>query len=292
MAPPRVPQAMAPFRAQAPGPPEAGRAAARRKPRNARLRGCPHRRILGMRVDATSYEHATETLLELAGAARGGRVCVATVHTVMECADDPSFRRAVNGAELVTPDGMPLVWGLRRLGVSGATRVYGPTLLPFVCERAAARGVPVGFYGGSEAVLHAMVAALRRRAPGLDVRLAASPPFRPLTEAEDAAAVRDIRESGARILFVGLGCPKQERWMATHRDALPCVQVGVGAAFDFAAGAKPQAPRVLRDAGLEWLFRLACEPRRLGRRYLVHNPRFALRFARQLVRHRSRRSAR
>ena len=244
------------------------------------------RRILGMRVDASDYTRMCEAILELARAGQGGRVCVATVHMVMEAWDDFDYQRLVNASELVTSDGMPLVWGLRALGAHEASRVYGPELLPRLCARAAAEGLPVGFYGGSETVQGDLVAELLARFPGLDVRFSHSPPFAPLPLRPDPDLVRTLRDSGVRILFVGLGCPKQERFMALHRNALPCVQVGVGAAFDFLAGHKVQAPAALQRAGLEWLFRLACEPRRLARRYLLHNPRFVALFARQLWRER------
>jgi N-acetylglucosaminyldiphosphoundecaprenol N-acetyl-beta-D-mannosaminyltransferase len=175
---------------------------------------------------------------------------------------------------------------LRALGVRDAQRVYGPDLTPIVCRLAAERGVPVGFCGGDPATLERLVARLRERFPGLRVAFAHSPPFRELAPEEDAALVDAILDSGARILFVGLGCPKQERWMAAHRDRLDCAMVGVGAAFDFLAGRKAQAPAWLQRAGLEWLFRLAHEPGRLWRRYAVHNPRFVWRALRQLLRER------
>jgi len=246
------------------------------------------RRVLGMRIDATSYAEATEAIVDMAESGRGGVTCLATVHMVMEGRDDPAFQRLVNAADLVTPDGMPLVWALRRLGIAGAERVYGPELTPHVCAWAAAEGLQVGFYGGRPEVLEALVHNLVARFPGLRVAFAHSPPFAPPTPEEDAQVVEAILDSGVQILFVGLGCPKQERWMAAHREVLPCAMVGVGAAFDFLAGCKPQAPRWMRDAGLEWLFRLASEPRRLWRRYAVQNPRFALGLALQLVRERER----
>jgi N-acetylglucosaminyldiphosphoundecaprenol N-acetyl-beta-D-mannosaminyltransferase len=252
--------------------------------------GLASRRILGMRVDVSDYAAMSEAILELARAGQGGAVCVATVHMVMEAWDDPAYQRVVNGAELVTSDGMPLVWGLRALGMSAATRVYGPELTPRLCERAAREGIAVGFYGGSAEVQDVMVARLLERFPGLDVRFSHSPPFAPLPDVPDPDLVEMLRASGTELLFVGLGCPKQERFMALYRDVLPCVQVGVGAAFDFLAGRKAQAPRLLQTVGLEWLCRLVCEPRRLARRYLVHNPRFVALFARQLWRERVRRS--
>ena len=240
--------------------------------------------VLGMRVDATSYDDAAERVLRWAHERRGRFVSVANVHMTMEAHEDPSFRSLVNRADLVTPDGMPLVWALRRLGARHASRVYGPTLTLHVCERAAAQGVPVGFHGGRPEGLQPLVANLQRRFPGLQVAYAESPPFTEPTPDDDARTVERILASGARILFVGLGCPKQERWMAAHRDRLPLVQLGVGAAFDFHAGLVRQAPPALQRLGLEWAFRLAMEPRRLARRYLRHNPRFVWHFGRQLLR--------
>ncbi|MDJ0848761.1 MAG: WecB/TagA/CpsF family glycosyltransferase [Myxococcota bacterium] len=239
---------------------------------------CPGRRILGMRVDATSYAETAGLVHDLAAAGAGGMVCVATTHMVMEAFDSPGFRRIVNAADRVTPDGVPLVWALRAMGVSGATRVYGPTLMPEVCARAAASGIPVGLYGGTPEVLALLRAELRRRFPALEIPFGYSPPFRPLTEEEDREVVDTIAASGVRILFVGIGCPRQEHWMAAHRDRVDAVMIGVGAAFDFLAGVKAQAPRWLQDAGLEWLFRLVHEPRRLWRRYLVGNARFVFHF--------------
>jgi N-acetylglucosaminyldiphosphoundecaprenol N-acetyl-beta-D-mannosaminyltransferase len=169
------------------------------------------------------------------------------------------------------------------MGVKDASRVYGPDLTPAVCERAAAEGIPVGFHGGSPEALDGAVAKLRERFPTLNVVYRHSPPFRPATPAEEAETIDAINASGARILFVGLGCPKQERWMAVNRGRVNAVMLGVGAAFDFLAGTKRQAPRFLMKIGLEWAFRFATEPRRLARRYLYHNPRYLTGLARQLA---------
>lgn len=235
----------------------------------------PARRyVLGMGVDGTSYEAAAHSVLHWAHRGEPRYVCLANVHMVMEAHDDPSFRALVNNADLITPDGMPLVWALRRLGVASQARVYGPTLMLHVCALAEREGIGVGLYGGTPESVTVMQDYLRQRYPALSVPYVFAPPFRALTEAEDAEVVRDILVSGARVLFVGLGCPKQERWMAAHKDRLPLVTLGVGAAFDFHSGRVKQAPRWLQLLGLEWLFRLAMEPRRLWRRYLKHNPRF------------------
>jgi len=192
----------------------------------------PHRLIVGMRVDAMTYPSAVARVMAWARRGESRSVCVGTVHMVMEAHDDPAFKEVVNGADLVTSDGMPLVWGLRRLGLPEASRVYGPDLTPLVCEAAASEGIPVGFYGGTQEALDRLVAWLRERYPALKVVYTHSPPFRPLTGEEDQEVVEAITASRARIVFVGLGCPKQERWMASKRGHVPCVMLGVGAAFD------------------------------------------------------------
>ena len=239
------------------------------------------RHILGMRLDATNYAEAAGSVIGWARAGESRYLCAASVNNVMEAHDSRDFLRIMNEADLVTPDGMPLVWGLRMLGAREATRVYGPDLTPIVLAAAEREGIPVGFYGASPGTLERLFNVVRRRYPALEIAYAFAPPFRPLAPAEDAAVVGRIRNSGARILFVGLSTPKQERWMAAHRGRVPAVMLGVGAAFDFLAGVKPQAPGWMRSRGLEWLFRLATEPRRLWWRYLKHNPRFAALFAAQ-----------
>jgi N-acetylglucosaminyldiphosphoundecaprenol N-acetyl-beta-D-mannosaminyltransferase len=243
----------------------------------------PSRHILGMRVDATHYDECAEQIVRWGAEGTPRYVCIASVNNVMEAHDSLSFRHVMNSADLVTPDGMPLVWGLRRLGVAGATRVYGPDLTPKILSRAAARGIPVGLYGGTDEILTRLEGLIATRWPGLRVAYRWSPPFRALTKEEDRQVVEDIRSSGAEILLVAIGCPRQEIWMYEHRDRLPLVQVGVGAAFDFLAGEKKQAPALLQRNGLEWLFRLATEPRRLWKRYLRHNPRFVFLFGKQLL---------
>ena len=214
-------------------------------------------------------------------------ICVANVHVTMETHDSAEFRAVVNGADLVTPDGMPLVWALRAFGIRDATRVAGFDLTVAVLAAAEREGVAVGFHGGSRAALDGVLAYCRRVFPDLQVAYAHSPPFRPLSDAESTDIVEKINSTGARILFVGLGCPKQERWMATHRGNVRAVMLGVGAVFDFLSGTKPHAPRWMQSAGLEWVFRLASEPRRLWWRYAYHNPRFvallAIQYARSVM---------
>jgi N-acetylglucosaminyldiphosphoundecaprenol N-acetyl-beta-D-mannosaminyltransferase len=232
------------------------------------------REILGMRVDATSYEDASRHVVQWAHQGRSAYVCVSTVHMVMESFDSAAFRQVINGAELITPDGVPLVWALKAMGVRSASRVYGPALMPHVVERAALEDVPIGLYGGTPESLEAFVMVLKGRYPKIKVVCQIAPPFRPLTAEEDRAVTQEIVDSGARILFVGIGCPKQENWMAAHKERIPAVMLGVGAAFDFLTGRVRQAPRWMQAVGLEWAFRLAMEPRRLWKRYARHNPRF------------------
>lgn len=213
-------------------------------------------------------------------------VCVSGVHGVMESQRDPDLRAIHNRAGLVTPDGMPLVWLCRRAGYRETRRVYGPDLLLAACERFLTTGARHFFYGGAEGVADLLARRLSERYPGLALAGTYSPPFRPLTEDEDVAVIRRIDDSEADIVWVGLSTPKQERWMAAHvgQVAAP-VLIGVGAAFDFHAGLKKQAPRWMQRAGLEWLYRLLQEPRRLGPRYLVNNPKFvASLFANRVLR--------
>jgi N-acetylglucosaminyldiphosphoundecaprenol N-acetyl-beta-D-mannosaminyltransferase len=230
--------------------------------------------ILHVNVHETSYDFATKQIQSWAQLGESRYVCAANVHVIMQAYDDPAFRRVVNAADLVTPDGMPLVWMMRAKGPRAQKRVYGPTLMLSVLEAAALQRIPVGFYGGASDVLNMLIERIQAKYANLPVAYAYSPPFRELTTEEDKALIEQINQSGARILFVGLGCPKQEIWMARHRGKVRAVMLGVGAAFDFHAGVKSQAPVWMQNLGLEWLFRLLTEPRRLWKRYLYHNPRF------------------
>jgi N-acetylglucosaminyldiphosphoundecaprenol N-acetyl-beta-D-mannosaminyltransferase len=192
----------------------------------------------------------------------------------MEAFDDAHFRKKLNMADMVNPDGVPLVWMLRAQGEKSARRVYGPDAALAMFAAAEDADLSVGFYGGTQRVLDALLNNVRKQHPQLRVGFCESPPFRKLTAEEDADAVGRIKSSGIHVLFVGLGCPKQEVWIANHLGTVPAVMFGVGAAFDFIAGTKPQAPRWIMRGGLEWAFRLLTEPRRLTKRYFKHNPRF------------------
>ena len=242
-----------------------------------------HRAILRVRIDATSYADATERVLDWARRGESRYVCCAAVNNIMEARKSADYRTVMDQADLVTSDGMPLVWMLRWLGAHPATRVYGPDLTNTLLEAAGDAGIPVGFYGGTQAVLDRLVSVAKRRYPRLEVAYAEAPPFREATPEEDRRTMRAIEDAGVRILFIGLGSPKQDRWMHAHKDRVRGVMLGVGAAFDFLAGAKPQAPGWMQASGLEWMFRLASEPRRLWRRYLTQNPKFVVLAATQLL---------
>ena len=241
------------------------------------------RYILGMRVDASNYDKAAAQIVEWGGRRESRYICIAAVNNVVEAHKCPEYRELMNQSDFTTSDGMPLVWGLRRLGIPEATRVYGPDLTPVICEHAARAGVGVGFYGGTPELLDELVSNLTTRYPGLRVTYRWAPPFRPLTEREEAEVVTAVNNSDTGVLLVGLGAPKQEQLMARLRGEITATMVGVGAAFDFLAGKKPQSPEWMQRAGLEWLFRLTTEPKRLWRRYLLGNPRFAVFFAAQLI---------
>ena len=249
-----------------------------------------YRDILNMRVDVTNYPDASSRIIHWADEGKSGYVCAANVHMVMETHDDPSFNHIVNNADLVTPDGMPLVWALRMMGVEHATRVYGPDLTLHVCEAAAKNNIPIGLYGGTEESLVDFERFLRESYPGIRIACKIAPPFRPLTPEEDAHYTEMINASGVKVLFVGIGCPKQEKWMAEHKSTIQAMMLGVGAAFDFHTGRVKQAPAWMQKMGMEWFFRLMMEPQRLWKRYFKHNPRFAFLLAMQLVKMRFQKS--
>jgi N-acetylglucosaminyldiphosphoundecaprenol N-acetyl-beta-D-mannosaminyltransferase len=210
-------------------------------------------------------------------AARESRyVCLCNAHSVVTARRDPRFARVLAGADLALPDGAPIAWRMRRRGHPRQQRLSGPDVMWSCCISAAAAGLPVFLLGGTPETLARLAARLRRELPGLRLAGTLAPPFRPMASAEEAAIAARINASGARLVFVGLGCPKQERWMAAQHSRVGAVMLGVGAAFDFHAGVVPRAPRWMQRAGLEWLHRLATEPRRLWRRYLVTNTLFVV----------------
>lgn len=250
------------------------------------ISSCPTKSILGSQVYATSYEDAIARITIWADTKTSCYVVAANVHVVMTAYWQKRYQQIINQAALVTPDGMPLVWALRLLGINGQTRVYGPDLMLAWCDRAAKIGIPIYLYGGTETVLTKLQTNLIQRFPNLAIVGSHSPPFRPLTLEEETADINRIHNSGATVVLVGLGCPKQEIWMARQQGKLQAVAIGVGAAFSIHSGDLTQAPRWLMNLGLEWLYRLAIEPRRLWRRYLINNPAFVILFGWQLLNHR------
>jgi N-acetylglucosaminyldiphosphoundecaprenol N-acetyl-beta-D-mannosaminyltransferase len=244
--------------------------------------------VLGVPLSLTDYDDAITWIDASVAHREKGYVCVAATHTIMVCNEDPELREAVLNASMTLPDGQPLVWAMNALGGDLEQRVYGPELMARYCERAADNGTRMYLYGGrDQGALVQLALNLRRRFPGVKIVGGYSPPYRDLSEEEEDAIVAEMNNSRADVIWVGVGAPKQEKWMAAMRGRLDApVLVGVGAAFDFHAGLVPQAPLWMQSAGLEWTFRLAHEPRRLWRRYARYNPRFVTGFARQYLRHR------
>ena len=240
-------------------------------------------RVLGVPIDAVSWETALDRILGWARQRSSRYVCICNAHVTVTAAQEPDFWRVVEAADMATPDGAPVAWMMRRIGFPGQARVNGPDLTWKLCRRCADDGVSVFFVGGAESTLDRLRGNLLEAFPGLSIAGMESPPFRPLTEDEDRSLVERINAGGAGVVFVGLGCPKQERWMAEHRGRVNGVMIGVGAAFDFHAGTVKRAPRWMQRVGLEWLHRLASEPGRLWRRYLVTNSLFVLGALRQLL---------
>jgi N-acetylglucosaminyldiphosphoundecaprenol N-acetyl-beta-D-mannosaminyltransferase len=250
--------------------------------------------ILDVPLALTDYENMIELIDGFVTARQRGYVCVCNVHTVMASAEDPELRDALMASSINVPDGQPLVWALNALGHPLTGRVYGPELMWRACEHAARTGTRFYLYGGrNQGALVQLALNLRQSHPGVRIVGGYSPPHRPLTEEERDAVADEINRSRADVVWVGIGVPKQEKWMRQMREDLDApLLIGVGAAFDFHAGLVPQAPNWLQEAGLEWAYRLAHEPRRLWRRYMRYNPRFLAAFAAQLSEHRRATSAR
>jgi N-acetylglucosaminyldiphosphoundecaprenol N-acetyl-beta-D-mannosaminyltransferase len=244
--------------------------------------------VLGIPLAVSDYEEVIDWMDAMIAAGGRGYVTAAAVNLVMSAHEDPDAHAAVLGATLAVPDGQPLVWALHALGHARATRLYGPDLMVHFCARAARAGTPIYLYGGrTPEALGLLESRLRERFPGLRIAGGFSPPFRALSAEEEERVIADINSSGAGVVWVGTGQPKQEKWMLQMRPRLDApLLVGVGAAFDFHAGLVSQAPHWMQRSGLEWVYRLAREPRRLWRRYARYTPRFLAGFLRQYVRHR------
>ena len=232
--------------------------------------------LFGVRLTAGTLQAAVDRILTLAGRGQGGTVCAANVDMLTQARRRPALAQLMQEADLVLTDGMPLVWALRRFEGLPLERVTGPALTVALCQEAAQRGLGVYLFGGSPEELEAMAAALQARFPSLRLVGRESPPLLPQQPVLDPAVVARINTSGAALVFVGLGCPKQEFWMQAHRPHLRAVCLGVGYAFALIGGLQKTAPQWMQRSGLEWLFRLWQEPRRLWRRYLVGNSLFLL----------------
>lgn len=238
--------------------------------------------VLGARIDAMSWETALDRLLGWAKNRESRYVAICNAHVVVSATYNKTYGAVINGADMATPDGAPVAWMLRRQGFVDQPRISGPDLMWALCERCALEGVPVYCYGTKPETLALLEQRLLAAFPALQIQVE-SPPFRAMTPEEDEAAVQRINASGAGVVFVALGCPKQECWMAEHRGRVKGVMVGVGAAFAFHAGTVKRAPLWMQNNGLEWFHRLVCEPRRLWKRYFVTNTLFIVGAAWQLI---------
>jgi N-acetylglucosaminyldiphosphoundecaprenol N-acetyl-beta-D-mannosaminyltransferase len=231
--------------------------------------------ILGVQTDAQAFDEAIQKLLGWANDSKGRYVSTCPVYTLMMCRENLQVMEAVNGADMVSADGMPIVWVQRRRGNSQAERVYGPDVMETLLARTAGTNIKHYFWGGLPDVADTLVQRMQAQHPSLKVAGTYSPPISAVGDKPDPAVVERLNESGADVIWVGLGSPKQDLWMMRYRPVLNApLLIGVGAAFDMLAGVKSQAPKWMQKSGLEWVFRLAQEPRRLGRRYLVYNPLF------------------
>ena len=241
--------------------------------------------VLGVGVSAINMELAKSAFVDAVQNQKRGYVCVTGVHGVMESQDDPKIRAIHNNAFLVTPDGMPMTWMGRLQGFSQMNRVYGPDLMLEIMKISRAAGFRHFFYGGANGVARELKTKMEERFPGIEIVGTYEPPFRALNADEENELKRLVAESRPNILWVGLSTPKQEKFMAEYLPKLDVtLMVGVGAAFDFHSGRIVQAPRWMQRSGLEWLFRLCVEPKRLWRRYFKNNPRFVFQAACQLLR--------
>lgn len=251
--------------------------------------------MLSLPTHGTTLAGALTAIGQNLQQAAGGYVCLANVHMCMEAYDDPAFAGILRQAQLVLADGRPIYWAQRLSGCQQAAQIRGYDLVLALCEKAAAEGLRVGFYGGSnQQLLLQLEQELCRRFPALNIVYSYAPPYFPAELPVDELALQLIQQQQVQILLVGLGCPKQERWMALHQAHWPTLSTelqrtaplmfGVGAAFDYLAGSKSHAPKLLQQLGLEWLYRLSLEPKRLSGRYLKHNPRFILHFGWQWIR--------
>lgn len=239
--------------------------------------------VLTAPIDVLTWDVALNRIAQWAKNRESRYVCICNVHSVVTAGQDPAFGRVVSEADMATPDGAPVAWMLRKLGNADQQRINGPDLMWKYCEQAALRGESVYLYGGMPETLEILKPRLLEAFPTLQIAGMYSPPFRAATPEEDAADIQRINDSGAGTVWVSLGCPKQEKWMAAHRGKVNAVMVGVGAAFDYHAGTIQRAPKWMQNAGLEWFHRLCSEPGRLWKRYLVTNTLFVFGAIKQFI---------
>ncbi|HBR15396.1 MAG TPA: glycosyltransferase [Candidatus Omnitrophica bacterium] len=231
--------------------------------------------VLGVKVSVTNPQEALRTIAHWIETRQKTYVCIAPVSTIVDCQSDAEYLQIINGAGMTTPDGMPLVWLGKLKGIKSLERTYGPDLMVALCGLSQGKGYRHYFYGGTTKTNELLLTKLKERFPQLIIAGAYAPPFLSMRDREEEHVLAAINQAQPDILWVGLGSPKQDYWMANHRDKLDVpVMIGIGAAFDFIAGTKPQAPVWMRTSGLEWFFRFCCEPKRLWKRYLVGNPKF------------------
>lgn len=239
--------------------------------------------VLDVPIDVLSWECALSRIASWSAAHESRYVCITNVHSIITALQDASFRRVINGADMVAPDGFPVAWMLRKLGHPDQQRINGPDLMWRYCAEAGYRNESIYLYGGKQETIDILQRKLIANFPGLIIAGYYSPPYRELTNSESVAIIDEINLSGASIVWVSLGCPKQEKWMAELRGRINAVMIGVGAAFDYHAGTIKRAPLWMQNCGLEWIYRLFSEPKRLWRRYLVTNTVFILFAMRQLL---------
>ena len=239
--------------------------------------------VLGSYIDAKSWQESIDTIYNWAESRQSKYVAICNVHSVVTALQDEKHRNVLNSADMATCDGMPITWALRKLGFANQQRINGPDLMWKYCERIEKTGQKIYFYGSTDETLALLRIKLTSAFPALQITSMYSPPFRELSDKEDDEVINRLNDSGAGVIFVGLGCPRQERWMHMHRGKINAVMIGVGAAFSYHAGTIKRAPLWMQNAGLEWLHRLVADPRRLWKRYLVTNSIFIVAIIAQLL---------
>lgn len=239
--------------------------------------------VLGSHIDALSWQEAIGIIFMWAQNRESKYVVLCNVHSVVTALLEDDHRNSLNGADMVAPDGMPVTWVLRKLGFTSQQRINGPDLMWKYCEEAEKTDQKIFFYGSTNAVLTSLESRLKAAFPELHIAGMYAPSFRELTATEDAEIIERVNLSGANVVFIGLGCPRQERWMLQHRGKINAVMLGVGAAFDYHAGTIKRSPKWMQNLGFEWLYRLASDPKRLWKRYLITNSIFIFAIAAQLL---------